>query len=156
MTAPDGRSFLWDDPELHTALESDLGRPVRLHRDLAGIQDLADSLLITTEATLRAVEAELDRPLDLRRFRTNAHLVLDAPAFAEHEWEGRRLRIGEAELELLHPCVRCAIPTRDPDTTEKWAGLLRHLAREHDTLFGINARATAPAMIRVGDRVELV
>ena len=56
-------------------------------------------------------------PVDLRRFRTNLHLRLDAEAFAEERWEGRRVRVGDAELVLLHPCERCAIPTRDPDTT---------------------------------------
>ena len=37
----------------------------------------------------------------------------------------------------------------------KWPELLRHLAREHATLFGINARALGPATVRVGDAVEL-
>jgi len=103
-----------------------------------------------------ALERELDRPIDIRRFRPNLHLRLDAPAFAEERWVGRRLRVGEAELELLHACERCAIPTRDPDTGEKWPELLRWLAREHGTLFGINARAVRPATVRVGDSVELV
>lgn len=155
LTAPDGATFRWDDPALPQALAHDLGRPVTLHRDVAGQQDLHDSLLVTTEATRRAVEAELGAPLDLRRFRTNVHVVLDAPAFAEERWEGRTLRIGDAELELLHPCVRCVIPTRDPDTQQKWAALLRHLAREHGTLFGINARPRGPGVIRMGDRVTV-
>jgi uncharacterized protein YcbX len=156
LTAPDGRAFAWDDPQLPGALAADLGREVVLRRDPAGQQDLADSLLLTTEATLRAVEAELAEPLDLRRFRTNAHLVLDAPPFAEEAWEGATVTVGGARLQLLHPCVRCVIPTRDPDTQERWPRLLRHLAREHGTMFGINARPLHPATIRVGDRVEVV
>ena len=156
LTAPDGRAFAWDDPSLPGALRDDLGRPVNLCRDLALMQDLPDSLLITVEASRAALEGELGSPIDLRRFRPNLHLSLDAPAFAEERWEGRRLRVGEAELELLHPCERCVIPTRDPDTHQKWPELLRRLARDHATLFGINARATAPAVVRAGDRVELV
>ena len=103
-----------------------------------------------------ALRDDLNRPVDLRRFRTNLHLELDAPAFAEAGWEGRRVRVGEAELEVLHACERCAIPTRDPDTSEKWPELLRRLAREHDTVFGINARAVHPATVRVGDPVTVV
>ena len=34
---------------------------------------------------------------------------------------------GGVKLRLLHPCERCAIPTRDPDTQVKWPHLLRHL-----------------------------
>ena len=155
LTAPDGERYAWDDPALPAALAQDLGRDVQLRRDPAGQQDLGDSLLITTEATLRAVEAELGAPLDLRRFRTNVHVVLDAPAFAEEGWEGRTLTIGETTLDLLHPCERCVIPTRDPDTQAKWADLLRHLTREHRMRFGINARPRGAATLHVGDPVTV-
>ena len=118
--------------------------------------DLPDSLLDHRRGEpTRPSRARSARPIDLRRFRTNLHVRLDADAFAEERWEGRRVRVGEAELELLHPCERCAIPTRDPDTAEKWPELLRRLAREHDTLFGINARAVRPATVRVGDPVTV-
>lgn len=155
LTAPAGTHHAWDEAGLAARLAADLGRPVALHRDPRGQQDLGDSVLITMQATLEALGAELGGPLDLRRFRTNVHVTLDAPAWAELGWAGRRLRIGAAELELLHPCERCVIPTRHPDTQEKWAGLLRHLNREHAQLFGINARPLAPATIRAGDPVEL-
>jgi uncharacterized protein YcbX len=156
ITAPDGRGFAWDDPALPAALEDDLGRPLALRRDLRLMQDLPNSVLVTTQATLEAVSAALERPLDLRRFRTNIHVTLDAPAYADEGWEGRRLRIGDAELELLHPCERCVIPTRDPDTTEKHADILRWLTRERRGLFGINARPSAPCAVAVGEPVELL
>jgi uncharacterized protein YcbX len=155
LTGPDGRRYTWDDPALPAALHDDLGRPVDLRRDLALMPDLRDSLLVTVEASRAALEGELGRPVEIRRFRPNVHVRLDAPAFAEERWQGRRLRVGEAELELLHACERCVIPTRDPDTYAKWPELLRHLAREHGTRFGINARALGPATIRVGDEVRL-
>lgn len=151
LTSPDGSRLRWDDPALPQALAVDLGRPVSLRRDLRGHQDRARTVLVTVEATRRAAEKRLGRVLDLRRFRTNIHLDLDAPAYAEEAWEGRRLRVGEAELELLDPCERCVIPTRDPETREKWADLLRWLTREHRGLFGINARPLNAARIRVGD-----
>ena len=153
LTAPDGRTFAWDDPALQGALSDDLGRHLTLERDLALMPDRPDSLLVTVEASRTGLEGQLGRAIDLRRFRPNLHLRLDAAAFAEERWAGRRMRVGEAELELLDPCERCVIPTRDPDTREKWPELLRHLAREHDTLFGITARAVGPATVRIGDPV---
>ena len=153
LTAPDGRTFRWDDPALPGALRDDLGRPVTLERDMALMPDVPDTLLVTVEASRAALERELGRPIDRRRFRPNLHVRLDTPPFAEQDWTGRRLRVGDAELEMLEPCERCAIPTRDPDTTEKWPGLLRHLAAEHATLFGIYARALRPATVHVGDAV---
>jgi uncharacterized protein YcbX len=156
LTGPDGRTFAWDDPELPAALEEDLARPVALRRDEGLMQDLGHTLLVTTQATLDAVGEQLGGPLDLRRFRTNAHVVLDdAPAYAEEGWEGRELTIGDAVFGILHPCERCVIPTRDPDSAEKWAELLRWLTRERRGLFGINVRPLGPARIAVGDPVSV-
>ena len=156
LTAPDGTTFGWEDAALPRALADDLGRPVALRRDLGLMQDLGHTLLVTTQATLDAIADELGEPLDLRRFRTNAHVVLDdAPAYAEEAWEGRELAIGAATFRLLHPCERCVIPTRDPDTAQRWAGLLRWLSRERRGLFGINARPLHPARIAVGDPVTV-
>jgi len=156
LTAPDGTTFRWDDPALPGALAHDLGRPVGLHRDPALQQDLGDSILVTTQASLEALGSALGCTLDLRRFRTNLHVALDAPAFAEEGWEGRRLRVGGTVLDLLHPCARCVIPTRDPDTAARAPEILRWLARERGTLFGINARASGPGRIAVGDPVALL
>ncbi|MCW3015874.1 MAG: hypothetical protein JWO02_2966 [Solirubrobacterales bacterium] len=161
ITAPDGRTFRWDDPSLEAALAADLERPVARRRDLAGQQDLERSVLITTQATLQAVAAELGYDeLDLRRMRTNVHVDFGdtVPAFAEEAWEGRSITVGDAEFVLLHPCVRCVIPTRDPDSGVKDPKILRHLTREHGGLFGMNARFVGPApptRISVGDRVSV-
>jgi uncharacterized protein YcbX len=139
---------------LAQALGDDLGRAIELRRDPGLMQDLPASLLVTFGASHRAVEAALG-PLDPLRWRTNIHVEADAEPFAEVGWEGAELRVGEARLALLHPCVRCVIPTRDPSTAEKRPELLRHLHAVHNTCFGINARALGPARIAVGDRVEL-
>jgi uncharacterized protein len=157
LTAPDGRRFGWEEAALPRALADDLGRPVQLRRDLGGIQDLRKSVLVTVEASRAALARELETEIDLRRFRPNLHLALDAPAWAEEDWTGRTLRFsGGLALELLHPCERCAIPTRDPDTQAKWPHLLRHLDARHATLFGINARVLGPARVTAGETVTLV
>ena len=156
VTAPGGRSFTWDDPALPAALTEDLGRDVAVVRDPAGMQDLPNSLLVTFEPTRRALEAELGMPVDLRRFRTNVHVEADTEPWEESAWEGRRLRIGDAEVELLHPCLRCSIVARDPDTNAKSPAVLKRLIREHGAVFGINARPAGDATIRLGDPVTLV
>ncbi len=157
LTAPDGRAYTWGEDGLGGALEHDLGRPVTLVRDLDGQQDLEGSLLLTTEASRRALEAELAAPVDSRRFRPNLHLDLDAPAWAELGWEGLGVELeGGVVLRLLHPCERCVIPTRWPaadGSVGRWPGLLKHLAREHETSFGINARVEVPGVVRAGERL---
>jgi uncharacterized protein YcbX len=156
LTAPDGRVFSTADAELPDALGEDLGRAVQLRSDAALMPDLPDSLLVITRASHAALRDALGGDLDVRRFRTNLLLDLDAEPYAEEGWEGRTLRVGDVELELLHPCERCVIPTRDPDTQAKNPEVLRRLHREHRGLFGINARAHVPGTIRAGDPVALV
>jgi uncharacterized protein len=156
VRAPDGTVWGWDQPGLAGAIEADVGVPVELRRDPAGQQDLERSVLVTTEASRRALETALGRPVDLRRFRTNLHLDLDAPAFAEERWRGGRLQVGPVTLALLHPCARCVIPARDPDGDgSRWPALLRHLHRARTGLFGINARVLVPGRVALGDRATV-
>ena len=141
-------------------VKSMAGEPLRATRldarDVAGVQDLERSVLVTTEATRAALAAELGAELDLRRFRTNVHVELDTEPWAEREWEGRTLQIGDdVVMRLLHPCVPCAIPTRDPATQQKWPELLRVLDARHGRIFGINARVLQAGRIAVGSAVAL-
>jgi uncharacterized protein len=155
LRAPDGTVWGWDEPGLAAAIGADVGVPVQPRRDPAGQQDLERSVLVTTEASRTSLEAALGRPVDLRRFRTNLHLDLDAPAFAEEGWQGGRLQVGAVTLDLLHPCERCVIPTRDPDDQARWPELLRHLHRARAGLFGINARVVVPGRVALGDRATV-
>lgn len=148
---PAGRTWRWDEPGLKERLGEDLGREVELEEDVTLMQDLKDSVLVTFRASLEAIPHR-----DLRRFRTNIHVEIDAEPYAEAGWEGLRMQIGDAELDLLHPCERCVIVTRDPDTQETDPDVLRHLHAHRDSIFGINARPTNRATIRVGDPVRVL
>lgn len=155
LKGPDGRSYLIDDPAASHALSADLDRRVILRPHATAQQYLSGSVLITVEASLRALERELECPIDLRRFRPNLHLRLDSAPFEEHDWQGLVLQVGTATFDLLHPCDRCVIAARDPDNGRKWPQLLRHLGDAHDLLFGIFAAPRADARITLGDPVQL-
>jgi len=161
VTGPDGRGWDWDEPGLADALTADLGRPVALGRVPAGVPDVPDTVLVTLEASRAALEAALGEVpggrLDPRRFRPNLHLDLDAPPFAERAWTGRRLALGDqVVLEVVEQCDRCVIPTRDPDTAERWPGLLRHLEARHDGCFGFRARVLRGGLAEVGAPARLL
>lgn len=156
LTAPDGARHDWDDAALSDALAADLGRPVTLAREPRGQQDRPTTIHVTVEASLRALGASLGAEVDVRRFRSNIHLELDAEPWAELDWIGRRLRVGAAELEIVEPCKRCAIPTRDPQTQDRWPQLLRLLAAERATNFGLIVQTMTPAVVRDADRAELL
>lgn len=157
VTGPDGTSRAWDDPELTAALSADVGRALTLAREPRGAHiDRPRTIHITVDASLAALADALGRPVDVRRFRSNIHLELDAEPFAEEGWVGRRLRVGAAELEVVERCERCPIPGLDPQTQAKWPALLRLLADEHASDFGLIARVLGPAVVRAGDSAQLL
>jgi len=158
VTEPSGvHSWRCGDPRLRSALERDLGRSVRLERDTGGIPDVPATVLLTVAGTLAGLSQELGTEVDARRFRPNLHLELDAEPWAELGWAGAELELeGGARLRVQGPCERCAIPTRDPDTQEKWPRLLAHLAAEHGQHFGLLARVTAVGPVSAGEQVRIV
>jgi len=157
ITSPDGTALAWKDPALAQALAEDFGRPVTLGREPRGLHvDRPQTVHLTIDASLRALAETLGGEVDVRRFRSNIHLELDADPWAEEGWVGRRLRVGAAELEVVERCERCPIPGLDPQTQRKWPALLRLLADEHRSDFGLIARTVGPATIRRGDDALLL
>jgi uncharacterized protein YcbX len=130
---------------------------VRLERDVSGIPDVPGTVLVTVAGSLAALSAELGSEIDARRFRTNLHLELDADPWAEPAWAGAEIELeGGVRLQIDHACERCAIPTRDPDTQEKWPQLLRHLTAEHGQDFGLLARVRVPGRVYAGESARIV
>jgi uncharacterized protein YcbX len=85
------------------------------------------------------------------------HLELGAEPWAERGWAGGSIELeGGVRLTIDGSCGRCAIPTRDPDTREKWPELLRHLASEHGTEFGVLARVVVRGRVFAGEPVRVV
>ena len=155
VTGPDGRDWAWSDPALAAAVSDDVG--VALQRvDDGRYWDLEDSILVTTQATHDGVERQFGRPLEVERWRTNVHLALDAPAFAEHDYEGRRMVVGDVVLRLLHPCKRCTIPSWAPGGRERSRELLAWFHQHSAGRFGINARVEVPGTLAVGAEVQVV
>lgn len=156
VTGPDGRQWSWSAPGLAEALAEDLEIDVSLMHRPAGCQDLADSVLVTTVNSHRAVEVLFRSRLEPARWRTNLHLDLpDTEPFAEHGWEGRRLVVGDVVLRLLHPCKRCSIPTYGPGGLHRTPELLHWITNDHAGPFGINARVEVPGTLRHGAPVRL-
>ena len=115
-------------------------------------------LLVTNAASLTDLNARLERPVTMDRFRTSV-LVSGAPAWAEDGW--RRLRIGAAEFAVPKNCDRCAVVTVDQATGLKaedneplrTLGTFRRDARGR-IVFGQNLIPTRLGRIAVGDAVD--
>ncbi|WP_439574241.1 MOSC domain-containing protein [Phreatobacter sp.] len=64
-------------------------------------------------ATIRALEKETGVAIDPIRFRANLYID-GVPTFAEFDWVGKRITLGEAVLRGLKRTERCAATTVNP------------------------------------------
>jgi uncharacterized protein YcbX len=73
---------------------------------------LADGFpfLLVSEASLDDLNARLEHPLPINRFRPNL-VVRGCEPFAEDGW--RLIRIGKIAIRVVKPCARCTITTVD-------------------------------------------
>jgi len=153
-----------------------LGREVRLVRfapterrpsarewtgDAEGLSRFADAfaLLTISLASLEDLNARLDVPLPMNRFRPN--LVLAGSA-AYDEDRMHELTAGTVRLRAVKPCTRCAITTTDQSTgtvdgveplrtlkTYRWSNELRGV------MFGQNLIVLEPGELAVGQALDV-
>jgi MOSC domain-containing protein len=115
-------------------------------------------LLVLTSASLaRLAKAAPASRVDVRRFRPN--LVIDTPAelegYVESRWAGRRLRVGEVEIEATIACPRCVMVTHGFADLPHDTALLRSIVRDADQNLGLYARPVGAGRIAAGDDVWL-
>ncbi|MBO9559434.1 MAG: MOSC domain-containing protein [Caulobacter sp.] len=110
---------------------------------------------IVNLASVRDLETRIGRPVDPLRFRAN--LYVDGwPAWAENDWEGRAMRVGQARAEVLKPIVRCAATHVDPVTAERDIEIVKALFDHYGhMLCGIYLRVDEGGAVAEGDFVGL-
>jgi uncharacterized protein YcbX len=145
------------DGPFGSALSEYAGRPLALvvHDDGESGGDVQPMSLMS-RASLAALGAAMDRDLDGRRFRMTIEID-GAPAWAEHGWVGRDVRVGDAVVRVDSLCERCVVTTRDPESGRTDAPVLKALAGlrgRDDVTFGVWCDVVAPGRVRVGDAVQ--
>ena len=118
----------------------------------AGMSDAPfASVSILNEASLQALSQKLGHALDPRRFRGNLWLDGLAP-WEEFDLVGKRLRIGEAELEVIEKIGRCRATEANPETGQRDAATLATLEDGWGhTEFGVYAMVRKSGRIATGD-----
>jgi uncharacterized protein YcbX len=138
----------------------DRTRPV--DRDYAQPQDqvgFADGFpfLLISEASLQDLNARLDRPVPMERFRPNL-VISGCEPFEEDRWQ--RIRIGAMTFRVAKPCSRCIIPTIDIASAQRSAEPLRTLMsyrkRDNKVYFGQNLIHDGSGMLEHGMPVEVI
>lgn len=129
--------------------------PARLVRAGRGMTDSEyPSISLINLASHAQVVAELGQEISPRRWRGNLLIEGWAP-WSEREMVGRRLRIGDAELEVREQITRCLATTASTRTGQRDADTLGALRRGWDhQQMGIYAVVTRGGTIREGDEVS--
>ncbi len=115
-------------------------------------------ILVTSEASLAALNAALDARVEMARFRANIVLSGVDEAWAERGWGG--IETGALTMRFTKPCSRCIVITQQPETGERQEGnavpmALRRLGQfnAEGALFGMNAVPEGLGQITVGETV---
>lgn len=153
VITPGGEVAAMDD-RMVSSLAVATARPLTL-RLLDGANFDDSPVLLVNLATVEAFAAQARMPIDHRRFRANLYVGGLRPE-EEPAWIGRRVAIGEVELEVVSRCERCVVITKDPDTTATTPELLRLLTETQETCMGVYCQVTRRGRVSVGDPVRVV
>ena len=160
---PDGSrwfsEFLNDEVSLVYMPDSER-RDVNPNRARPGdIVSFADGypMLLLSEASLGDLNARLDVPIEMRRFRPNL-VISGCEPYAEDSFGA--LSIGGVAFRAVKRCDRCVVTTIDPETGERSKEPLRTLSHyrleDHKVWFGMNLIHDGSGTLHVGDAVSLV
>lgn len=114
-----------------------------------------DYLSLQSEASLADLAARLGAPVEPLRMRGNL-LFSGAAPWAEMQWPGRKLQIGQAVLDVIDTIGRCPATMINPEKGERDLDIPAALERfyGHNDC-GIYARVVRGGLIRPGDQITL-
>jgi uncharacterized protein YcbX len=152
VRTPSGKEF----DVVDRLLAAELGHNARVIKQDRGVFDAFPLSLLTTES-VASLSASVGEDLDMRRFRPNLYIESteggDAP---EHSWIGEVLEIGEMRMRIDKKDKRCVVINVDPVTTAREAAILRSVAQERDSRFGVYGSPVRPGKVKLGDTVSIV
>jgi len=139
-------------------------RPIATHALPGDRVSFADGfpLALANAASLAAVNDWLleagDEPVPMTRFRPNV-VIAGARPWAEDDWLGGRLRLGDVTFRVAKACSRCVVTTVDQETGQVGRQPLRALGRHRcfadGLLFAValipETAAGEAGVIRVGE-----
>jgi len=160
VRTPDGAELELHSEELRDEISGRYGSPVQLMQLKHGIFDEAAVSLINV-TTVREIEREADRPLELLRFRPNIVIESDGvEPFAEDQWVGKTLRFGDddngAVVNVTMRDLRCVMINLDPQTAEADSSVMKAALRLNENHAGVYATVIRAGELRIGQKITLV
>ena len=158
VETPNGALLPIDSPELRLSLgEAEGVGELTLLKSERALTDCRPVSLISIQ-TVTALEKEVGKELDQRRFRANIYVDLGgAQSQAEDAFVGKKLRIGgKATIAILERDPRCKMITLDPVDGHANPEILQTVAKAHEGRVGVYAAVLVEGTIRPGDAVMLL
>ena len=149
VKTPDGSELEVADP----ALAAHFGDGVRVMKQGSGVFDVMPLSVLAVQS-VEEISASVGLPLTPSRFRPN--ILVDAPAggsFPEDSWTGSILRIGGLRFRVDQRDKRCVMVNIDPSSSSSDPRVLRAIAKERDSRFGVYGTVVDPGKVAVGDSV---
>ena len=160
VRTPEGAELQLQSKDLQHEISQRHGSPVQLMQLKHGIFDEAAISVITT-ATVRELEREADRTLDVLRFRPNIVIESDGiEPFGEDEWVGKTLRFGTEDnapaVSITLRDLRCVMINLDPKTSEADSGVMKAAVRLNANHAGVYATVVSTGELQIDQKVYLV
>ena len=114
---------------------------------------------LVSSSSLDRLAAETGEEVDAAQLRMTFTVdTAGHPDHVEDTWIGRRVAIGEAEVEVRSAVPRCAVVDLDPVTGTRRSHVLTALGRYRrahgEVVFGVDAVVTRPGRVHVDAAVE--
>lgn len=161
---PDGATLVRPDPEqlLDLGLDAEVdGRILRIAAATPGES-------FTDEAPLHAITTATLEHIGVEALRYRPNLVIatppDYPPYAENDWVGSEIAVGEARLRVLAATSRCVVPTLEHGPLPRAPQALRIPAAENrlntgghgaQPCAGAYLAVVSQGVVRVGDPVTI-
>jgi uncharacterized protein YcbX len=151
---PDGTRVRTDSPGAGARMSRLLGAEVAFAREDGGAGRFdSKPLHVLTTASLAAMREKTGLDFDVRRFRPNVLVQLDAPGRLEDAWPGRTLRVGPVPVRILKPVKRCVMTTWPQLSLAEEKGILASVLADGGAL-GVYGESLTVGTFSVGDRIE--
>jgi uncharacterized protein YcbX len=159
VRTPEGNEYELFSDELREDVSNRYGSALEIMNLKHGIFDEA-CISVITPGTVKGIERESGRELDLRRFRPNVVIETNgSEPFAEDSWVGHTLTFGEgngaAVVGVTLKDERCVMVNFDPDTVERDSEVMKTLVRLNENYAGVYGTVVRKGELRVGQMVTL-
>jgi len=139
----------WTDPAVLGAVREVVGPGARLIQNTELDRFDILPLLVTTDGAIAAFGR------DHRRLRPNL-MIGGVEGLEERNWEGARLIIGDAVIDVRDLRGRCVMTTFDPDTLAHDPSVLRDIVKRFGGKLGLDCDVTQEGVIALNQEVETV